>query len=139
MADYIIIKKLCLVPLPAIATDPWIINNGQEAVGLNWYEPDKTFGGEKLIFSTGIKLPYKSSWEYIGVSDGLTEADAQKIVAKRQWLGAFGWVYKNYKDEVVAVHERIGRMKTALESFASFLKANNVPEGRYAILLNNAK
>jgi hypothetical protein len=69
------------IPMPNIATDPWIINNGKESVGLNWYEPDKIFGGEDMTFSGGVKLP-PGQYTFIATSDDITKEQAHEIMDK---------------------------------------------------------
>lgn len=114
------IKDCLLVEIPAIATDPWVINNGKESVGLNWYEPDKVFGEEGNVFSTGVKLP-EGSYAFITTSEVITETQAKEIVG-------YGFsLYQNYQHE-----GEVFTYDTALDSFRSLLTSLSI--GRAVIV-----
>lgn len=77
-------KKIFAIAIPDDASCPWVINNGTERVGLNWYIPRKSFDGN--TWSEGFELPAFKSYELICLSDEYTEEQAQEILGNPPYM-----------------------------------------------------
>ena len=116
-------ERAIAVTLPTNATDPWVINNGREKVGLNWYEPDKTFGDEKFTYSSGVPLP-PGSWRFLCTSKECSEEQAAKVV---DFSGT------HYKDYTTLISNYI----SAQYSLKSLLRSKSLDpvNNNYALLI----
>lgn len=117
--------EFLFLPLPKDADRPWVVNNGDEQVALNYYIPDKTFSDERMTMSDHVRLPSKKSFELIACTDTITEQQADSIVEKLHYI-----TDKPYKNYVVGDNTRCWK---AVDSFITLLRANRI-SGKYAVL-----
>lgn len=127
------------VKVPEYATDPWVINNGQEKVGINYYNPSKSFGEEGNMWSEGQSLP-QGQYSILCLLSKVTEEIARGVVPKYDgdfaWIpsyndpdsGGHGYCYPDYTSE-----DEHAIYYTALESFQS-LKQSLGLVGEYIVL-----
>lgn len=119
--------------LPEDATDPWIINNGSEHAGINWYIPKKVFGEEGFTWSEGAPLP-PGTYQFLFMSKDVTEEQAKGVVERfnnpvTHYHGKF-YDYSQ-KERTHTVADKL--LDTATESFHSLLTSKSLT-GNYAIL-----
>lgn len=123
-------KDYLFVEVPIEGIDHWIINNGKEKVGVNWYIPNKVFGEEGNMWSEGFRLP-EGTWQIIGKGDELTEEQWNGIVDDYWQPGEFiGWTKRDY----TCPDPNVSSFDTAIESGHSLLKSLSLEPGKTLIL-----
>lgn len=128
------------VEVPDYAAAPWLINQGTEHFGINWYNEGKSFGEEGNTYSEGKKINAPGQYTFLCTSKNIDDAFLNKIVDEVV-NGKFEVRYKDYwKDEPVKYkwQKELKEMPftSSLASFESLLKANQLSEEKnFAILL----